>query len=97
MERPDREAWLYMRDDEAIRILRSSSGPMFLVCGPGTAEHAHTFDSSATLADFLRWYMERLEVDGWVLQAFTDRRVAKSRFPLPALDRRRCGSASPPA
>ena len=88
------EAWLYVQGDEAVRIFRSSDRLMQLVCGPGPAEHAHTFDSSATLKQFLAWYTTALARDGWILQRVADRRQNTGvGWTLPAVDRRRCNPA----
>jgi len=65
---------------------------MLLVCGAGSAEHAHTFDSSRTLQDFLRLYTAMLVRDGWTLEIIPDRRSRmpnKREFPA-GTDRRRC-------
>ena len=69
---------------------------MLLVCGPGSAEHSHTFDSSGTLAEFLRWYTMMLVGDGWTLETVPDRRsrdTEKGEFP-PGTDRRRCNPSA---
>jgi hypothetical protein len=67
-------AWLYVQGHQSIRIQQSADNLMLLVCGPGSAEHSHTFDSSGTLDDFLRWYTTMLVREGWTLQMVPDRR-----------------------
>jgi hypothetical protein len=43
--RPD---WLFTYGAESIRSLTDTTGLMLLMCGPGRAEHIHTFDSPKT-------------------------------------------------
>jgi hypothetical protein len=84
--RPD---WLYTNGAESIRILTDTTGLMLLMCGPGTAQHAHTFDNPQTRDKFLHWFTDGLGHDGWSLAA-ADRR-ARSRAADPPMDeRRRC-------
>jgi hypothetical protein len=89
-------AWLYVHGHQSIRIQQSSDNLMLLVCGPRSAEHSHTFDSSGTLDDFLRWYTTMLVREGWVLQMVSDRRMRGAEtgeFP-PGTDRRRCNPSA---
>jgi len=89
-------AWLYVQGHQSIRIQESADNLMLLVCGPGSAEHSHTFDSSGTLDDFLRWYTTMLVREGWTLQMVPDRRIRRTEtgeFP-PGTDRRRCNPAA---
>ena len=58
--------WLFVRKDESIAVTRDPTAFVLHVCGPGSAEHSHHFDSEATLEDFLAWYEERLEIEGWI-------------------------------
>jgi hypothetical protein len=46
------------------------------VYGPGPAEHQHLFSDDVSLEEFLRWYGRALETEGWMLQAYVDRREA---------------------
>jgi len=69
-----RQSCLYDRGDESIRIMSFLSGLTVLVCGPRSAEHAHHFDSEASLAEFRRRYEQRLIDDEWKLLAEADRR-----------------------
>jgi hypothetical protein len=98
MERSKGQAWLYTQGEESIRLIRDTTGLMLMVCGPGPTEHVHTFDSKATLEEFLGWYEARLDADGWVLQRFVDRRREKDPGAVPpGADRRRCTPAPPPS
>ncbi len=83
-----RQVWLFVRGDESVRIMSILSGLTLLVCGPGTAEHAHHFDSEASLEDFRRWYEQRLIDDKWVLTEDPDRRGSGQQRP-PGRERRR--------
>ena len=87
---------LYVQGPQSIRIQQSADNLMLLVCGPGSAEHSHTFDSSGTLDDFLRWYTTMLVREGWVLQMASDRRMrgAETGEFLPGTDRRRCNPSA---
>ena len=89
-------AWLYIQGQQSIRIQQSADKLMLLVCGPGSAEHSHIFDSIGTREDFLRWYTTMLGREGWTLQMVPDRRVRGTEtgeFP-PVTDRRRCNPAA---
>jgi hypothetical protein len=74
MERIARHAWLYVRDGASVHIARMDL--TLTVYGPGPAEHQHLFRDNASLDEFLRWYGEALDREGWVLQAYIDRRAA---------------------
>ena len=67
--------WLFVRKDESIVVTRDSNALVLHICGPGSAEHSHHFDSEATLEDFQTWYEERLETGGWILKGALERRV----------------------
>ena len=87
--------WLYVQAHQSIRI-QQSADKLMLVCGPGSAEHSHTFDSSGTLEHFLRWYTTMLVREGWTLHMISDRRIRRTEtgeFP-PGTDRRRCNPAA---
>lgn len=62
-----RQASLYVRGKDAIRIMRLPIGLTLLVCGPRSAEHSHHFESEASLDEFWRWYVRGLMDDGWML------------------------------
>jgi hypothetical protein len=83
-----REAWLFTRGDESIRILRNVVGkPTLVVYGPGRRSHSYPFDSLESRDDFLGSYLTQLEADGWVLHATVDRRQQEGPLP-PGGDRR---------
>jgi hypothetical protein len=85
------QIWLYTQGDESIRIIRDVTGVQLLVCGPGPAEHAHTFDSKTTLQDFFEWYGAHLAADGWILERTVERRGERAVGPIvpPTTERRR--------
>ena len=88
--------WLYVQAHQSIRIQQSADKLLLLVCGPGSAEHSHTFDSSGTLEHFLGWYTTMLVREGWTLHMIPDRqdrRTETGEFP-PGTDRRRCNPAA---
>lgn len=82
-----RQAWLFVRRDESIRLTKLTLGATLLVFGPGATEHSHHFDADATLEEFRSWYQARLFQDGWALEQVPDRR--KERRAPPGSDRRR--------
>lgn len=84
-------AWLFLREDESIRVTRDSTAFMLLMCGPGSAEHSHHFDSEATLEEFLAWYEQRLESEGWILKGAIERRVTVDQSDVPPDRERRRG------
>jgi len=84
-------AWLFVRSDESIRVTRDSTGLVLLVCGPGSAEHSHHFDSEASLEDFRAWYEQRLDSEGWALKGVVERRVTVDRSDVPQSSERRRG------
>ena len=82
-----RQAWLFVRRDESIRLTKLTLGATLLVFGPGATEHSHHFDADTTLEEFRSWYQARLCQDGWALEQVPDRR--KERRAPPGNDRRR--------
>jgi len=68
-----RHTWLYVRGDTSVHIARMDM--TLTVYGPGPVEHVHLFRDDASLDGFLHWYGEALERDGWVIQAYVDRRA----------------------
>jgi len=85
-----REAWLFVRGDESIRIVRVGKKPELLVSGPGSTEHSHSFDTEASLDEFCRWYEAHLVREGWKLHFSMDRRSSAASSPS-GRDRRRRG------
>jgi hypothetical protein len=82
-------AWLFVRKDESIRMTRESTAFVLLVCGPGSTEHSHQFDTETSLEEFRAWYEERLDTEGWTLKGTVERRV-NDRSDVPSgLERRR--------
>ncbi len=84
-----RQSWLFVRGDESVRMMSFLSGLTLLVCGPGTAEHAHHFDTEASLDDFRRGFEQRLIDDKWELLAEADRRGSAQQRRRPDQERRR--------
>jgi len=83
-----RHHWLYIRGDESIHITRVQF--KVRVAGPGATEHLHLFNEVGSVDKFLGWYGEALSRDGWVLQAYVDRRATTAaRAPHAGTDRRR--------
>ena len=78
MER-EKDAWLFARGDASIYVKRLPTSITLLVCGPGSAEHSHHFDSEATLDEFWRWYRRHLLAEEWVLLPTTDRRSREAQ------------------
>jgi hypothetical protein len=93
MEPVKRQAWLFTRSDESIRITRNMRGMVVFVCGPHATRHTYTFNDATSLNDFLGSYLNRLEAEGWGLHATADRRHRHEAFP-PAINRRGDRTAS---
>jgi hypothetical protein len=91
MDVPQVLGWLFVRNDESIRVTRDSSAFVLLVCGPGSAEHSHHFDSETSLEDFRAWYEQLLESEGWTLKGALERRVTVDRSDVPQGPERRRG------
>lgn len=72
-------AWLYLRGDKAIRMVRAEDAFVLHVDGPGPERQQHEFSSEEPLLDFQRMYEERLLSDGWELQAVHERRSGQDR------------------
>jgi hypothetical protein len=82
--------WLFVRKDESIRMTRDPNAFSLLVCGPGSTEHSHHFDSEASLEEFRGWYEQRLDSEGWALKGAIERRISGDRSDTPqGSDRRR--------
>ena len=86
MDAADRRAWLYVRGEASIRIVRDVGGRVLVVCGPGGAAHTRRFSNAASLHSALQWSLRLLEQDGWVLLDTFDRR---ERVATPQTERRR--------
>jgi hypothetical protein len=83
-----RHHWLYIRGDESIHVTRLQF--KVRVAGPRATEQLHLFNEGAAVEIFLGWYGEALRRDGWVLQAYVDRRDTEAaRAPYAGPDRRR--------
>jgi hypothetical protein len=91
MDVPQVLGWLFVRNDESIRVTRDSSAFVLLVCGPGSAEHSHHFDSETSLEEFRAWYEQLLESEGWTLKGALERRVTVDRSDVPQGPERRRG------
>ena len=74
METLEREVWLYTLGERSVRITRGKRKTSFAVAGPGFVSHSHDFSDAPSLEEFLGWYIDRLEQEGWVLHATVDRR-----------------------
>jgi hypothetical protein len=73
MTKLERYRWLYVRGEASVHITRE---PLKLtVCGPGDAEKVYSFGDADTLIEFVRLYDGALMRDGWILQAYLDRRA----------------------
>jgi hypothetical protein len=73
-------AWLFVRGEESIRIVRPSPGMRLLTYGPGDAKDSHDFTSAAPLEAFLASYQQRLKNDGWVLAIVSERRQSEKEI-----------------
>jgi hypothetical protein len=81
-----RETWVYIRGDESIWITRDAD--CLYISGPLDAAQTRVFDTEASLTEFVHAFGAHLTTkEGWVLQAFVDRRVAQG--PMPFGERRR--------
>ena len=74
MESLARVTWLYVREDESIRVNRSGSGLSVTTNGPGYDRRVFTFADNGTASEFLKLYEDSLARNGWTLQAFVERR-----------------------
>jgi phage portal protein BeeE len=60
-------AWLFVRGAESIHMTTLLLSHTLLVCGPGTSEHAHRFETNEALESFRRAQEEQLLREGWTL------------------------------
>lgn len=72
-------AWLFLRGEESIRIVRDPSAFVLKVEGPGYEREVHSFKNEAEVAEFQRKYEARLTGQGWVLGASQERRSGRDR------------------
>jgi hypothetical protein len=83
-------AWLFLRGNESVRIVRDPGVFVLRVEGPGYEREVHAFKTEAELAEFQQSYETRLRTDGWVLGASQERRSGRERRTNSrGLDRRR--------
>ena len=74
---PEKDSWLFVRGHHAIHVKKLPMGMTLLVCGPGSTEHSHHFDSEASLDEFWYWYRRHLLSEEWV--PTLDRRASTGR------------------
>jgi hypothetical protein len=72
-------AWLFLRGDESIRIVRDPEVCALKIEGPGYEREIHAFKDEATLAEFQRDYEAGLASQGWLLGASQERRSGRDR------------------
>ena len=82
---PENDTWLFVRGLQSIHVSRLPGANTLLVCGPGSAEHTHHFDTDASLSEFWGFYRRHLLGEEWVLTP--DRRTGEDASQRP--DRRR--------
>ena len=75
MESLARVSWLFIRGEEAIRVNYSAEGLSIAVSGPGYERRLFRFGDEDTASEFVKLYEHFLSGDGWVLQAFVERRA----------------------
>lgn len=73
-EEAAKDAWLFVRGNQSIYVTRLPLGMTLLVCGPGSGEHSHHFQTEDSLDEFWRWYRRHLLSEEWVPSSTTDRR-----------------------
>jgi hypothetical protein len=85
-----RVSWLFVRGEEAIRVNYSAEELGIEVSGPGSKRRRFRFGDEETASEFLRLYEYSLSADGWVLQAFVERRGSgRAGSPAGGRERRR--------
>jgi hypothetical protein len=83
-------AWLFLRGEDSIRIVRDPGTYVLRVEGPGYEREVHAFKDEPELAEFQRNYEARLTSEGWMLGASQERRSGRDRRADPrGSDRRR--------
>lgn len=84
-----KDAWLFVRGNQSIYVTRLPMGMTLLVCGPGSGEHSHHFQSVESLDEFWRWYRRHLLSEEWVPSSTTDRRSRDRSVDPSGFERRR--------
>jgi len=74
-----RIAWLFLRGPDSVRIQRRSTHLVLEILGPGEAHQSHTLPDEDALIQFLVNYERKLLAEGWILQAYEDRRSGRDR------------------
>lgn len=72
-------AWLFLRGEESIRVLRDPGTLVLRVEGPGYERQVHAFKTEGEIGDFQQSYEARLQAEGWVLGASQERRSGRDR------------------
>ena len=84
----ERVSWLFVRESDSIRVDCRSDQLAITAYGPGPAERTFRFADQFTVAEFMKLYEQHLAADGWILQAFVERRADRASH-APPRDRRR--------
>ena len=83
-------AWLFVRGEESVRIVRDPREFILRIEGPGYEREVHAFKSETEIGEFQRNYEARLVAEGWMLGASQERRSGRDRRSNPrGGDRRR--------
>jgi hypothetical protein len=72
-------AWLFVRGEESVRIVRDPGAFVLRVEGPGYEREVHAFKDEAEVGEFQRTYEARLLAEGWMLAASHERRSGRDR------------------
>jgi hypothetical protein len=72
-------AWLFVRGEESVRIVRDPGAFVLRVEGPGYEREVHAFKDEAEVGEFQRTYEARLLAEGWMLGASHERRSGRDR------------------
>ena len=72
-------AWLFVRGEESVRIVRDPKAFVLRVEGPGYEREVHAFKDEAEVGEFQRNYEARLLAEGWMLGASQERRSGRDR------------------
>ena len=72
-------AWLFLRSEDSIRIVRDPGAFVLRIEGPGYEREVHAFKDEAEVAVFQRNYETRLTAEGWMLGASQERRSGRER------------------
>ena len=82
-------AWLFLRGDESIRIVRDPNAFVLRVAGPGYERSVHAFKNEDEVGEFQRNFEARLLAEGWILAASQERRSGRDRRQHPRSSERR--------